>query len=223
VAISVLEVRDTFAPQHVRVPAARAVAAPSAAATRRVPVTVVAGGLVGVLEAVGLLAVALTGLDGVLSVTGRAAGWLVAGVLVVLAAWIVLCAGSAAALVDGTGRGLLMGIAYAEMALVVCLLVLGTVGPLQNPTSLPAPALGLLGLAVPVGKLLLVGTPSAGRWVAQGPRTRVRRPDPVQGHRLLATVTLGVIGLSLGAVALLTPVSDTGTGAGTPASAVFQP
>jgi hypothetical protein len=46
--------------------------------------------------------------------------------------------------------------------------------------------------------------------VAEGPRTRVRRVDPVQTHRLLATVTLAVIGLSLAAVAVLAPVQSGG-------------
>jgi hypothetical protein len=41
----------------------------------------------------------------------------------------------------------------------------------------------------------------------------------VRSHRLLATVTLGVIGLSLGALAVLSPVQV--GGAGDPASAVF--
>ena len=209
-AISALEVRETFAPQHVRVPAA--VSRPVAPATsppalsRRVPITVVAAGLTGVVEAVGLLAVALTGLDGVLSSTARPPGWLTAGGLVLLAAWIVLCAGSGAALLDGSGRSLLMGVAYAEMTLVATLLVIATATPFQNPTTLPVPALGLLALAVPVGKLLLAGAPSAQRWIAQGPRTRVRPPDPVQAHRLLATLTLGLIGASLCAVAVLAPV-----------------
>jgi hypothetical protein len=219
VAISVLDVRDTFAPQHFRVPAVAAVAPSAATASRRLPMAVVGAGLVGIVEAVGLLAVALTGLDGVLLAAGRPAGWLIAGGLLLLAAWIVLCAGSGAALLDGTGRSLLRGVAYAEMVLVAALLVAATAGVLPNPTSLPVPALGLLLLAVPVGKLLLVGAPSAARWMAQGPRTRVRRPDPVQAHRLLATLTLGVIGASLCAVAILTPVQD--GGAADPASAVF--
>jgi hypothetical protein len=214
VAISVLEVRDTFAPQHVRVPAAAVAATSSATATRRVPITVVGAGLVGVVEAVGLLAVALAGLDDVLSSAGRPAGWLLAGGLVLLAAWIVLCAGSGAALLDGTGRSLLMGLAYAEMALVAMLLVVATMTPFSNPTSLPVPALGLLALAVPVSKLLLAGSPSAQRWIAAGPRTRVRRADPVQANRLLATLTLSVIGASLCALAVLAPA---------PADAVNDP
>jgi hypothetical protein len=223
VAISVLDVRDTFAPPHVSVPARAAVAASAgtaATAPRRLPVTIVSAGLIGVLEAVGLLALALTGLDGVLSSAARPAGWTVVGGLVLLAAWIVLCAGSGAALIDGAGRTLLVGVAYAEMALVAMLLVVATATPMQTPAGLPVPLLGLMALAVPVGKLLLAAAPSARRWVAEGPRTRVRRPDPVQAHRFLATVTLGVIGLTLGVVALLAPVPGAGDG-GDPASAVF--
>lgn len=201
-AIGVLEVRDTFAAQHARVPVAPAAAVPS-----RLPVTVVGAALVGVLEAVALLAGVLGGLDRTLTSVGRPPGWLVAAGLVALAGWIVLCAGSAAALVDGTGHSLLQGVAYAEMAAVAVLLVVATVTPLPGPTPLPLPALALLVLAVPVGKLLLAGAPSARSWIAQGPRARVRRPDPVRAHRLLATLTLGVIGAALCAVAALVPVS----------------
>jgi hypothetical protein len=112
-----------------------------------------------------------------------------------------------------------MGVAYAELVLVAMLLVVATMLPVANPTTLPLPALGLLALAVPVGKLLLVSAPSAQRWVVAGPRVRARRPDPVESHRVLATLTLGVIGLSLGAIAVLSPVQD--GGASDPASAVF--
>jgi len=215
-AIGVLEARDTFAAQHARVPAA---VAPAAAVPSRLPVTVVGAALVGVLEAVALLAVVLGGLDGILTSVGRPPGWLVAACLVVLACWIVLCAGSAAAMVDGTGRSLLRGVACAEMAVVAVLLVVATATPFANPTALPLPALALLALAVPVGKLLLAGAPSAQAWIAQGPRARVRRPDPVQTHRVLATLTLAVIGAALCAVAVLGPfpagdVQD-------PASSVF--
>lgn len=209
-AISVLEIRDTFAAQHVRVPApvslAVAAATPGRIVPRRIPMAVVAVGLIGVLEAIALLAVSLTGLDGLLA-GGRAPGWFVAAALVGLAGWIVLCAGSAAAMVDGAGRSLLAGVAYAELALVAALLILATVTPTVTPTSLPVPALGLLALAVPVGKLLLAGAPSARRWIAQGPRARTHRLDPVQAHRLLATVTLGAIGVALSAVAVLAPVA----------------
>ena len=213
-AISVLDVREAFAAPRARVPAVQ-----TSTASRRLPLAIAAAGSIGVLEAIGLLAVALTGLDGVLSAGVRPSGWLVAGGLGVLAAWIVLCAGSGAAVIDGAGRMLLMGVASAEIVLVAMLLVLATVFPVPNPTMLPLPALGLLTLLVPVGKLLLVSAPTAQQWVVEGPRARVRRPDPVRSHRLLATVTLGVIGLSLGALAVLSPVQV--GGAGDPASAVF--
>src|SRR5215213_2618174 len=103
-AISVLDVRDTFAATHV--PARATVAATDATAARRLPLTVAAAGLIGVLEAVGLLAMALTSLDGLLSSPTRPAGWIVAGGLLMLAGWIVLCAGSGAAVIDGAGRRL---------------------------------------------------------------------------------------------------------------------
>jgi hypothetical protein len=215
VAISVLDVRDTFAAPRVRL----AAVTPAAAAARRLPVALVAAGSIGVLQAIGLLAVALTGLDGLLASAVRPAGPLVAGGLVLLAGWIVLCAGSGAAIIDGAGRRLFLGVAYAELVLVAILLVGATVFPVVNPTTLPLPALGLLALAVPVGKLLLVCAPSARRRLAEGPRVRACRPDPVQRHRVLATLTLAFIGLALGAAAVLTPVHD--GGANDPASAVF--
>jgi hypothetical protein len=216
-AISVLDVRDTFAAPHVPVPAR----ATDATAARRLPITVVSAGLIGVLEAVGLLAVALTGLDGLLSSPSRPAGVFVAGGLVLLAGWIVLCAGSGAALIDGAGRTLLMGIAYAELVLVAIGLVVATSMSVATPGDIPLPVLGLMALVVPVGKLLLASAPSAQQWVAAGPRTRVRRADPVQTHRLLATVTLAVIGLSLAAVAVLAPVPS--GGASDSASVFTQP
>jgi hypothetical protein len=216
-AISVLDVRDTFAAPRVPAPARATVET----APRRLPLTIVSAGLIGVLEAVGLLAVALTGLDGLLSSPSRPAGWIVAGGLVLLAAWIVLCAGSGAALIDGAGRTLLMGVAYAELVLVVMLLVVATSLTIPTPGDIPVPALGLMALVVPVGKLLLAAAPSAQQWVAAGPRTRVRRADPVQTHRLLATVTLAVIGLSLAAVAVLAPVPS--GGASDSASVFTQP
>jgi hypothetical protein len=220
VAISVLDVRDTFAAPHVPV-RARATVATVETASRRLPLTVASAGLIGVLEAIGLLAVALTGLDGVLSSPARPAGWIVGGGLLLLAAWIVLCAGSGAAIIDGAGRTLLLGIAYAELALVAMLLVISTTVPFSTPGGIPVPVLGLMALAVPVGKLLLASAPSAQRWVAAGPRTRVRRADPVRTHRGLATVTLGIIGLSLTAVAVLAPVQ--GDGPNSPASVFSQP
>jgi hypothetical protein len=222
-AISVLDVRDTFAPPRVRVPALRVVAGASArpSAAPRLPLAALAGGLVAILEAVGLLAVALTGLDRVLASAVRPAGWVVALSLVVLAGWIVLCAGGGAALIDGSGRRLLLGVAYGELALVAALLVVATATPLfVPPAGLPLPLLGLLALAVPVGKLLLASVPAVEQWVSAGPRTREVQPDPVAAHRLLATVTLGVIGASLVALVALAPAQGPGDGAESAAASV---
>ena len=169
-------------------PALRLVATASTSSARRLPLTVLAAGLIGILEAVGLLAVAVGGIDGVLT-SARPAGWTLALGLSVLAAWVVLCAGSGAGLIEGTGRRLLVGLAYGE------------IGPGRGPAGgrhrrsrsftppagLPLPVLALLVLAVPVGKLLLAAAPSARQWVADGPRPRAPRPDPVAAHRLLAT------------------------------------
>jgi hypothetical protein len=222
-AISVLDVRDTFVPPHVRVPALRLVAGTSArpSAPCRLPFAALAAGLVAILEGVGLLAVALTGLDGVLASTVRPAGWVVAFSLLVLAAWIVLCAGGGAALIDGAGRKLLLGVAYGEMVLVSVLLVVATAAPLfVPPAGLPLPLLALLALAVPVGKLLLAGVPTVQQWVAAGPRTSERQPDPVTAHRVLATVTLGFIGASLAVLAVVTPAEVPGDGPDSAAATV---
>ena len=215
-ATSVLDIRETLAAPRVLAPARAAVEA----APRRLPLTVAAAGLIGVLEAVGLLAMALTSLDGLLSSPTRPAGWIVAGGLLMLAGWIVLCAGSGAAVIDGAGRKLVQTVACAELVFVAMGLVDATALPVVTPGNIPLPVLGLMALAVPVGKLLLVGAPSARGWVAAGPRTRVRRADPVQTHRLLATATLGLIGLSLAAVAVLAPVPTDGPNA--PASVYSQ-
>ena len=212
-AISVLDVRDTFAAPRICAPARARVAATTETVSRRLPMTVATAGLIGVLESVGLLSLALTSLDGLLSSPTRPVGWIVAAALLVFAAWIVLCAGSGAAVIDGAGRKLLIGVAYAELVLVAMCLVVVTGLSLPLPVRLPLPALGLLALAVPVGKLLLANAPSAQRWVAAGPRTRPRRADPVQAHRMLATVTLGLIGLSLTAIAVLAPVPTDGPNA----------
>ncbi len=215
-AISTLDVRDTFGSSRVASPAA----------LRRVPVAALAAGLVGIVEGVGLLAAALVGLDGVLSSPLRPAGPLVAAGLIVLAGWIVLAAGSGAALIDGSGRRTVVGVALAETALVGVLSVVAVASPLLENLALPLPlpALVLLAVAVPVVKLLLVGAPSARQWVAQGPRVRESRPDAVAAHRVLATLTLGVIGAGLVALTVLTPVHDGGSSLeGTVSNSVYTP
>jgi hypothetical protein len=219
-AIHVLDVRDTFAPPRIRVPALRRVASASTTSARRRPVPVLAAGLIGILEAIALLAVAVSGIDGVLT-TARPTGSTLALGLTVLAAWVVLCAGSGAGLIEATGRRLFVNLAYAEIVLVGLLLVVATVVPgFTPPAGLPLPVLALLVLAVPVGKLLLAATPSARQWVADGPLTRAPRPDPVAVHRVLATVTLAVIGISLGALAVLGPVQGPDGGPGAAAASV---
>ena len=222
-AISVLDVRDTVLAPRVSVPSLRvvpgtAVASPAAAA-RRLPLAIVGAGLLSIVESVGLLALALTGLDGVLSTSAGLSGGAVALGLLVLAGWIVLAAGGGAALIDGAGRRLVLTVAWAELGVLAVLGVVATTSGLPVPAALPLPLLLLVAAAVPVGKLLLVGAPSAVRWIAQGPRVRERRVDPVAAHRVLATVTLGLIGVSLAAVAVLVPAQ--GGGPGAPASAVF--
>lgn len=224
-AISVLEVNE---PLRVRVPSLRLVPTPvpafvaAPAATRRLPVTVLSAGLIGILESVGILAVALTGLDGALSAPVRPAGWMVGLGLLLLAGWIVLAAGGGAALLDGAGRRLVLVVAYGELALLGFAGVVATMTALvpAAPAGVPLPLALLIGAALPIGKLLLVGAPSAARWLAEGPRVRERRIDPVAAHRVLATATLAFIGLALAAVAVTTPVQDGGPGA--PASAVFS-
>ena len=219
-AINVLDVRDTFAAPRIRVPALRLVATSSTPSARRRPVAVLAAGAIGILQAVALLAVAVNGIDGLLA-TARPTGTTLALGLTALAAWVVVCAGSGAGLIEGTGSKLLVGLAYAEISLVAFLLVVATLFPvLTPPAGLPLPALALLVLTVPVAKLLLAATPSARQWVADGLVARAPRPDPVAAHRVLATVTLGVIGISLGALAVLAPAQMPDGGPGAAASSV---
>ncbi|WP_448625461.1 hypothetical protein [Geodermatophilus sp. URMC 64] len=188
---------------------------------RRLPATVVGAAALGVVESVALLAGALTGLDGVLTSPHRPDGAVVALLLLTLAGWIVGCAGGAATLADGAGRGVYAWVAYVELALVGLLLLVGLFTPHLDgylPPALPLPAVALLALAVPTGKLLLAGSPTALAWVAAGPRPRERRTDPVAAHRGLCTATLAVIGLVLGAVALVAPA--VGAGPDAPGSVV---
>ena len=192
---------------------------PLAAPLRRPPLSVLAAAGVGVVEAIALLAVGLTGLDRLLGVASPAHGWLAALTLLLLSAWIVLCAGSGVALLDGTSRRGLVAVSCGELVLGGALLVASAAMPWSpgGPGGLPLPALALLALGVPTGKLLLAGAPSAGRWLAAGPRARERRPDPVATHRRLCAGTLAVIGGALCALALLTPVAGEPDG---PAAAV---
>ncbi|MGY1591278.1 hypothetical protein ACI79D_04805 [Geodermatophilus sp. SYSU D00708] len=185
----------------------RPTVAPVAPARRRPPVTVVAAAGVAGVEAVALVAGALTGLDGLLLSPLRPSGLVVAVVLLVLAGWVVLCAGGGVLLADGSGRRLHTGVATAEIGLLAVLLGLSLGTPLLDglPASLPGPALALMALGVPVGKLLLAGAPTAVAWVAAGPRASTRPPEPAPAHPALRAATVGVIGLALLTIALVTP------------------
>jgi hypothetical protein len=187
-------------------------------APHRRPAAVLVLGAAGLLQAVALVAVALTGLTGMLAAEHRAPDLVVAAVLGTLATWTVLSASAAAAVLDGTGRGLLTWTGAVELAAGLGALVLAVTTPLLDGTTgaVPAPAAALLLLAVPAGRLLLAGAPSTLAWTAAGPRPREPRSDPVATHRGLCLATLAVIGLALGAVALLGP---TGAAQGVPAPA----
>ncbi|NEK85457.1 hypothetical protein GCU60_06740 [Blastococcus saxobsidens] len=220
-AISVLDVRDTLAPAHVRVPRAGGAADGTATADLRwVPVPALVAGLLAVLQAVGLLAVGLTRIDTVLSSPQRPPGLVIVAGLVALAGWIVLSAGGGAALIDGVSRRLVVRTSAVELVAVTLVGAAAVVLPVPaalNP-GLPLPIVFAVAISLPVTKLLLAGSASARRWVAQAPRVPVRRrPDPVARHRVLCTLTLGVIALGLGGLALATPVQNP---ADVPASSV---
>lgn len=210
-AISALDLRDSFGAAPIRVPLS-VVPAAAADARRRLPLPVILGALVAGIESIALLAGGLTGLHGVLSSPVRPTGALLALGLGLLATWIVLSAGGGAALLDAAGNRLFRGVCFAEFGLIGALLVAALTTGTFASVSVRVPALALLALAVPAGKLLLAGTPAAGEWVAQGPRPREARPDPVARHRALCIATLAAIGLTLGAVALVAPATPAGTG-----------
>jgi len=229
VAISVLDVRDMHVvPRLLRPePALRplpdrpadlectAVAAP----LRRPPAPVVVVAVGGVAQALGLVAAALTVLASLLQADSRPSGTTIGAGLVVLSTWVVLSATSGAALLDGIGRRLYVWLASVELVLVVGLLVAATCTSVFDRFSpqLPVPAVALLLLAVPAGKLLLAGATSTTQWLAQGPRVREQRPDPARKHRGLCVATLGLIALALTAVAVLVPSPADG---GTPTHSV---
>ena len=185
------------------------------ARARRLPVPVLAAGLLSVAESLGLLAFGLTGLGTLLAGGDRPSGVVMAGALLLLAGWVVLSAGAGAVLADGTGRRLLVAVAVAEIGVCLTVAVTGLasadgvrVVAITPGLGLPVPALALLALAVPSGKLLLASAPSALAWTAAGGRPRARRaPAPVQ-HRALRGVTVACIGLALAGVAVLGAPAD---------------
>jgi hypothetical protein len=212
VATSLLDVGPPLAPPAAELPAAR-----------RRPLAVLVLGAGGMLQAVALVAIALTSLTGMLAAEHRAPDAVIVAVLVALAGWTVLSAAAGAAVLDGGGRQVLVVLGLAELVVVTGLLIGALTTPLLDGAlgDLPGPALALLALAVPLGRLLLAGAPSTVTWVAAGPPVREPRADPVGTHRRLCGVTLAVIGLALGGVALLGPSAPAG-GPPAPAAATAQ-
>jgi hypothetical protein len=212
VVISVLDVRDTIVPPWTGQPEETPLrtaggVAGTTPARRRTPATAVVLAVGGVVQGLAIVAAALTVLAHLLGSAHRPSGVLVGTALVVLACWVVLAAAAGACVLDGTGHRLLTAVCYAELGMLAAVVVAGSVTPVFDRLGSPLPvsALALLAVAVPAGKLLLVGAPSTTAWLAQGPRIREQRPDPVAAHRLLCTLTLGIIALALTATAVLVP------------------
>ncbi|PZA19365.1 hypothetical protein, partial [Modestobacter versicolor] len=181
-------------------------------------VPVVTAATLAVLESLGLLALGLTSLDGVFGTGIRPDGGMVVITLLLLAGWVVLCAGGGASLVDGAGRQLMVAVAWGEIVLLLVLVVAGVLGAdgvwliaLGPLGALPVPALALLGLGVPTAKLLLATAPGAVAWVEAGGRPRARRTAPVVEHPGLRVATLACIGLALTGLALLGGPADPAT------------
>ena len=209
---------DPGTPTHPTAPLADVAAARHAPG--RAPVAAVAAGMVSTIEALALLALGLTGLNGLMVAPTRSSGLLVAVVLVVLAGWLVLVAAAGATLVDGAGRRMLVVVASLEVAVLGASFVVGLVGPadlLVLGGGLPAPALVLLALSVPITKLLLATTPAVDAWLAVGgrPPAAVRSAPMPPARRRLQLVTVGAIGVALTAVALLGPTAAPAPGTAT--------
>ena len=175
------------------------------------PAAVLTAAGISVLEALAVVAAALTSLDGLFTSPTRPSGAVAALWLLVLAAWAVLGAGGGLLLADGSGARLLSGVACTELAALAVVFVLGLATPAFDGTAsaLPVPALALSALAVPVGKLLLATAPSSTAWTDAGPRPRAPRPQLSEDQRALRIATVTVIGVALFAVALLNPVDST--------------
>src|SRR5918997_300842 len=142
-AISVLDVRSTFVPPRIVVGGRELSQRATVATTpRRLPPAVVAAAGIGVVEALGLLAVGLTGLDSVLTAATRPHTAIVTGLVLLLATWVVVAAGSGASMVDGVGRRGYVALAYAELFAVAIGGVAAVVVPLPVPVpaNLPLPA-----------------------------------------------------------------------------------
>lgn len=184
----------------------RATVAPA----RRPPAPVLAAAGIALLEAIAVVAVALTCLDGLFTAPDRPPGAVVALLLLALAAWAVSGAGGGLLLADGSGARLLTVVACGELVVLATGFVLGlTTSSLDGVASaLPVPALALTAVAVPVGKLLLATAPSSAAWLDAGPRERAPHRALTRRERALRLPTLAVIGLALLSVTLLDPGAD---------------
>ncbi len=202
---------DVRADVRADVPADVRADVPADDARRRPPAAVLAAAGLAVLDAIAVLAAALTGLDGLLTAPDRPSGALVALLLLALAAWAVFGAGGGLVLADGSSARLLTVVACAELALLAVVFVAGlaTASLDGAAAGLPVPAVALSLVAVPVGKLLLATAPSSVAWVDAGPRPRARRPELTEGQHAVRVATVTVIGLALFSVALLDPGAPT--------------
>ena len=120
-------------------------------------------------------------------------------------------------LADGSSARLLSVVAWAELAVLAVVFLLGlTTSFLDGVVSnLPVPAVALSLVAVPVGKLLLATAPSSVAWLDAGPRPRASRPGLSEDQPALRIPTVTLIPLALVSLALLDP-ADTGAGSSAP-------
>jgi hypothetical protein len=188
---------------------------PTAGPASRPPAAALAAAGLALLDAVAVVAVAFTGLDGLLTSPGRPSGAVAVLVLLALAAWAVLGAGGGLVLTDGSGARLLTLVACAEVALLTAVFLLGLTTTSLDALApgLPVPALALSAVAVPVGKLLLASAPSTLAWLDAGPRPRACRPELSGPQRSARTATVVLIGLALLSVALVNPAGPAPDGA----------
>ncbi|SDF51962.1 hypothetical protein [Klenkia brasiliensis] len=184
------------------------------AARVRPPAAVLGTGALCVAEALALLALGLTSLDALWGDGLRPPGALVAGTLLGLAAWVVLVAAGGATLVDGAGHRLLVAVSVGELVVLAVLAVGGASGGVHRVELaghvVALSAVAVTAAVVPLGKLLLGTTPSAGAWTATT-RRPVRAPRPPVTHRRARAATLLVIAAVLTAVAVTGHPAPTGT------------
>ena len=141
-AISVLDVRSTSVPRRFVVPSRATVRTAAPAAPRRLPLTVLAGAAIGVTEALGLLAVGLTGLDSLL--TSAAARTAASSAASCSSSPPGSCSPPAPAPPGhGTGRRSFVAVAYAELFAVAIAGDAAVAIPDPSPARVRCPAVTL--------------------------------------------------------------------------------